>query len=104
MHLFLVASLLLVVMPGAPSSVLVTTSKALVSSSGFSLRICSGSLSKIPLQERLLTKHKQSPPANLQILEKLVVKRAIVFASKVSDIHAPNASFNTAYLAVVGEV
>ena len=33
MHLFLVASLFLVVRPGAPSSVLVTTSKALVTSS-----------------------------------------------------------------------
>ena len=33
MHLFLVASLLLVAMPGAPSSVLVTTSMALVTSS-----------------------------------------------------------------------
>ena len=33
MHLFLVAFLLLVAMPGAPSSVLVTTSKALVTTS-----------------------------------------------------------------------
>ena len=33
MHLFLVASLFLVARPGAPSSVLVTTSKALVTSS-----------------------------------------------------------------------
>ena len=33
MHLFLVAFLLLVAMPGAPSSVLVTTSKALVTRS-----------------------------------------------------------------------
>ena len=33
MHLLLIASLLLVGMPGAPSSVLVTTSKALVTRS-----------------------------------------------------------------------
>ena len=37
MHLFLVAFLLLVVMPGAPSSVLVTTSKALVTSKAMHL-------------------------------------------------------------------
>ena len=33
MHLFLIASLFLVAMPGAPSSVLVTTSKAVVTRS-----------------------------------------------------------------------